>query len=231
MNNTNHEYVSIDYITNRILKHPLLKDTNPEDINDLVIGCLRMGNLPGLNKDVVCKRKIDCHKVLIPKEALRVKKVGLVVGNTIKPLYYNNTNSGLTPKTIGPTNTYTINDRVIIVPFEKGEVVITYESFILDESGIPMIPKSETMFRMLDSYVKMNVFGVLFDLGKISEKSLLRAEQDYYFYIGKLETEYKGIRNEDHMEAIINNHTRLFDVDGVDNQGIKTVLKSNSSIL
>lgn len=91
--------------------------------------------------------------------------------------------------------------RVIFTSFKKGDVLIAYKSIPVDENGFPLILDNPTYLRALESYIKKEVFGILFDQNKISAQVLQHAETEYAFRAGQLHNEFV-IPSLSEMEAL-----------------------------
>lgn len=95
--------------------------------------------------------------------------------------------------------------RVIFTTFPCGVVGISYKSIPVDENGFPMLIDNENYLRALEAYIKMQVFQVKFDMGKIAMNVLQQAQTDYAWAAGSLDAEFK-IPSESEMET----YTRMF---------------------
>lgn len=249
-------YVSLDLIANKILKHPLMKSINYDDIIDYAAAVIRLSKSPGATKEDSCVRVIEDHLASIPREALNVKAVEFVAqtglqvpmvkstntlakqfdklntkiayGRSIQSSFdysdqiYNDPSVAKVVKDncavtvysqpTADTLKYEINGGNIVTACRDGRIRIVFDKINVDEDGIPLIVNSEALIKAIENYIKIQVFTVLFDLGEISERSLVRAEQEYTWYIGQAQTEFNGLENVDDMEAFINNHVSLFNV-------------------
>lgn len=217
MNNTNNNYISLDVIANKIYKNPLLKDVNYEDIIDFSLSVIKIAKVKGTYSEESCYKEITDHKTVLPKSALNLKTVDLVVGKRLFPMklstYSLNNHRGKIDNEIQErenNSTYSVNNNMIITSNKSGRIFITFDTINQDENGIPMIPDSESLIRAIEAYIKIQVFTVMVDMGKMGERSLARAEQEYYFNIGKYQSEQQGFKNEDEMESFLNGWKRTF---------------------
>lgn len=226
--NRNLNYISLDVIANKILKNPILKDMNYEDIIDHALSVIKIAKVPGTYREESCVLSVVDHKAAIPKNALNIKNVGVVRGGSCKnlnvtPMMHSSSSLGsftdeLGDETVSKSNrhnnesssTYKINNQIINTSFKTGEIFIVFDTIKVDEDGIPMVLDSEALLRAIEAYIKLQAYTVMADLGKISERALNRAEQEYYFNIAKYQSEQQGFVNEDHAESFINSNTRLF---------------------
>lgn len=220
MNNNNNSFISIDVIANKIFKNPLLKDVNFEDIIDHTLSVIKIAKVPGIYHEESCFKDVDNHMVVIPKNALNIRTVDYCFGKNLIPMVMSTDslhnhiqkidNRGNTLHNGYSQKTYSVNNNIIKTSFPTGTIFITFDTIRVDENDIPMIPNSEALLRAIEAYIKVQVYSVLADLQKVSERALNRAEQDYLWYIGKAQTEYQGFKNEDDMESFINGWKRQF---------------------
>jgi hypothetical protein len=216
MNTRNHKYISIDHIIARLMRHPMLKDVNYDDMIAHAVDVLRLLKVPGQHEEKSCFKDIVEYKVRIPEESLNVKAVDLIKNKNHIPMvmatdtahnHLNNLNKNRNNTT---ENTYSINGGMINTNQREGEVFIIYDAFKTDELGLPMIPDSIAVIKAIENYIKVQVFGVLVDLQKVSPNTLSRAEQEYGWYMGKAQSEFQGFVNEDDTESFLRNFKRLF---------------------
>lgn len=205
--NKNSNFVSIDVIANNIYKNPLLKDLNFEDIIDYTVSVLKILRMSDIYETNACYVDIKNHKGYVKAPFLNIKTVDKVVNNELIPLVDSNAHSKYHNRDKKNSNinsmSYSVNNRMIHTSFKEGKVFVTFDSLILDEDNLPMIPNSEALIRAIQSYIKSEVYSVLFDLGKIPKQSLDTARQDYFFCIGQASSEYKDFNNVDDMESFI----------------------------
>jgi hypothetical protein len=216
MNNRNHKYISMDVIANRILKHPLLKDMNYEDIISHTVDVLRLVNVPATYEEGSMYRDIIEYKAKLPQDNMNLKTVDYVRGNSHVPMVIatDSLNNHLEKLPSERNNraayTYTVNGGMIHTNQETGRIFITYDQLKCGPEGIPMIPDSVSLIKAIENYIKVQVFSVLVDLQKMGGASLQRAEQEYSWYIGKAQTEFQGFMNEDDLESFLRDFKRLF---------------------
>ena len=76
--------------------------------------------------------------------------------------------------------------RIIYTSFPEGTVEMAYKSIPVDEQGLPLLIDDENYLAALEAYIKVRVFTVKFDTGKISDKVLENAKQDYAWLSAQL---------------------------------------------
>lgn len=230
--NKNHNLVNIDVIANKIYKNPLLKDVNFEDIIDYTLSVIKILRLDDLYDQKKCKLTVQDHRAYLKDPFITIKTVDLVVPRVgLKPMVMSN--SGVKYHgdkfPIGPQS-YSINNKTIHTSFSSGQIAVTFTALRLDEDGLPLIVDSEALIRAVVSYIKSEVYSVLFDLGKLPEASLRRAEQDYYFEIGQASSELKGFDNDDDLESFSREYNRMFQTsDNHRNRGAATSIRENKN--
>lgn len=69
--------------------------------------------------------------------------------------------------------------RVIFTSFPEGCVEIAYKSIPVDEDGFPLLIDNENYLAALEAFIKLQVFTIKFDTGKINANVLQNAQQDY----------------------------------------------------
>jgi hypothetical protein len=216
MNNRNFKYVSMDMIANRIMKHPLLKELNFSDIIDHTVDVLRLANVPGQYVESSCYVTIEEFKAKIPDNNLNVKAVDYMRGETHIPMVIatDGLQGQLHKVSSGRDNsnvpTYSLHGGLIHTNKESGKLFVVYDELKCGEDGIPMIPDSQPLIKAIENYIKVQVFTVLVDIGKVGQGSLQRAEQEYSWYIGKAQTEFQGFINDDDTESFLRDFKRLF---------------------
>jgi hypothetical protein len=99
------------------------------------------------------------------------------------------TNQQRGKRTIGHLNysdelTFKTQNRVIFTSFEEGEVKVSYKAIPVDDDGLPLVIDNSPYLRALEAFIKKEVFSYKFDEGKINEKVLSHAEQEYAWRAG-----------------------------------------------
>ena len=80
--------------------------------------------------------------------------------------------------------------RVIYTSFPNGEVEVRYKAIPVDEDGFPLIIDNENYLAALEAYIKVQVFTIKYDTGKINAGILQNAQQDYAWRAGELQDEF-----------------------------------------
>lgn len=80
--------------------------------------------------------------------------------------------------------------RIIFTSFPEGCVEIAYRAIPVDEDGFPLLIDNENYLAALEAYIKVQVFTIKFDTGKINANVLQNAQQSYAFLAGELSEEF-----------------------------------------
>lgn len=80
--------------------------------------------------------------------------------------------------------------RVIFTSFPEGCVEIAYRGIPVDEDGFPLLIDNENYLAALEAFIKLHVFTIKFDTGKISANVLQNAQQDYAWRSAELGVEF-----------------------------------------
>lgn len=80
--------------------------------------------------------------------------------------------------------------RVIYTSFPEGCLEIAYKAIPVDEDGFPLLIDNENYLAALEAYIKLKVFTIKYDTGKISAGILQNAQQDYAWSAAELGSEF-----------------------------------------
>lgn len=89
--------------------------------------------------------------------------------------------------------TYSIQGDMIYTSFREGMVQMSYKGLVLDEEGYPMIPDNVKVELAIEHYLKYKHYTILWEMGKIADKVLNKAEQEYSWYVGAADTSMRGM--------------------------------------
>ena len=78
---------------------------------------------------------------------------------------------------------------LLVAAFPKGKIEIAYKSIPVDEEGFPLLIDNETYLNALEAYIKVRVFTVKFDTGKIQAGILSNAQTEYAWASHLLQSE------------------------------------------
>lgn len=181
----NGQTINIRVILNRLLRNPLLSDLTMDMIIDYTVDFFQIVGIINNFEEQNIKLKVSNYRTPLPTNFYEVNQIKDDIG------YYRYSTSSF-----NITNTSKVNDRTfyiqnnfIYLSLKEGEIEISYQSIPVDNEGLPLLPSNSNFLRALESYIKKERFGILYDSGKIADKIMNKAEQDYAWAVGSLETD------------------------------------------
>lgn len=211
---TNIQYTNIRRVLDDITEHPLLRDVTLEQVIRHTIRFISLHGYPQLYQDKVETVEIKDFRGLLPCDLIYIVQVkdpgsGICLRSmtdTFAPGMRPKPDEQYQPKDlinnaspvgeyIPPMRKYTeepsfkTQGRIIFTSFEEGEVEIAYKSIPVDEDGFPLLIDNETYLNALEAYIKVKVFTVKYDTGKIQAGVLSNAQADYSWASHLLQSE------------------------------------------
>lgn len=86
--------------------------------------------------------------------------------------------------------TFKTQGRIIYTSFCKGCVEISYKAIPVDENNFPLLINNENYLAALEAFIKVQIFTIKFDTGKINANVLQNAQQEYAFRAAELMDEF-----------------------------------------
>lgn len=184
-------YTTIHRCMSQTLMHPLLRDVTTEQYVMLAADFLRIVGCPAIYEDKTATIRIDNHRAPLPCDLMKLTQMRSLRRHkmyraTTDTFHVSNRNERLLPD---EDLTYKIQRDVIITNVENDEAEIAYRALETDQHGYPLIPDEPKLIRALDLYVKLHVFTMLFDCGKINQNVLANTQSDYAFAVGAAQNE------------------------------------------
>lgn len=223
-------YISIRQIMDDIKDHPLLEDISLERVVNYTYHFLRIVGASRLFVDKVEEIKVENYRAKLPCDFIDVIQVRDINGN---PFLYTTDNfhesTNKAPQKqytcyIDNFNykhlTYKIQGNVIFTSVKDCIIEIAYRALILDEDGFPMLPDNSSFITALEAYIKKRQFTVLFDTGKIPDRVLQNAQQEYAWAVGQAETDLRRM-SVDQMQSFTNLWNTLLPRVNEHNNGFK----------
>ena len=198
------QYISIKEILSRVTRHPLLQDVNLEAAIQYTIDFIGVFGLPDMYEDKEATVQIENYRGTLPCDLIAVNQVK----DTCTELCLRSMTDTFMPSK--PLNncklhygefTYKTRNKVIFTSFENGEVLINYKSIPVDEDGFPLIIDNSPYLRALESFIKKEVFTMMFENGELPLQVLQNTQQDYAWRAGQLQSEF-NTPNDAEMESI-----------------------------
>lgn len=212
---TNIQYTNIRRVLDDITDHPLLRDVTLEQVIRHTIRFISLHGYPQLYQDKIETVDIKDFRGLLPCDLISIVQVKDLKTDICLRAMTDIFTPGLRPKPDmrnhpkdllnnmkPPVDTYIppmqecreepsfkTQGRIIFTSFPKGRVEIAYKSIPVDEDGFPLLIDNETYLNALEAYIKVKVFTVKFDTGKIQAGVLSNAQTEYAWASHLLQSE------------------------------------------
>lgn len=193
-------YTNIRRVLEDLLEHPMLSDLSLEQVIRHTVRFIAKHGYPKLYQDKIDNIEIKDFRGLLPCDLISIKQVkdlksglclrsmtdnfpkGMEPGSSkqcIDPM--NNVRRSFDSSYIGYSDglTFKTSGRVIFTSIQNGEVQIAYKAMPVDDEGFPMLIDNEIYLEALENYIKVKVFTIKFDQGKISAGVLQNAQAEY----------------------------------------------------
>lgn len=211
---TNIQYTNIRRVLDDITDHPLLRDVTLEQVIRHTIRFISLYGFPQFYQDKIAVVGIKEFRGALPCDLISIIQVkDLATGVCLRSMTDTFT-PGKEPRVeefhphkevlhnahsigdyIPPLKeqleeaTFKTQGRIIFTSFKDGEVEIAYKSIPVDEDGFPLLIDNETYLNALEAYIKVRVFTVKYDTGKIQAGVLSNAQTDYAWAAHNLQAE------------------------------------------
>lgn len=195
----------------RLTRHPLMQDIPLETAVDYAVDFIRIVGTPPsfIDKTAI----IDIHKYRgeLPCDFYEMVQVRLVYDEKHRRDNHSPTFRYTTDTFHMSNNKPSVSDLtyklqgncIFTAPLEEGKIEIAYRALPIDEDGYPLIPDNSSFSKALELYIKKQWFTIQYDMGKISQQVMAKADQDYAWAVGQAQTDL--IRPSiDQMESISN---------------------------
>lgn len=198
-----HDYITIDELMSRLLRHPLLQDLNIEQVIDYTIDFINIFGLPKMYKDSQAEIHIDNYRGKLPCDCIQIVQVkDKQSGICLRSITDNFCpEEVITEYQNQQELAFKTQGQVIFTTMKSGDLIVAYKSIPVDKHGFPKISNNSVFLKALESYIKKEYFNILFDLGKLNINVLQKAEQNYCWLAGQLTSEFT-IPSISEMESI-----------------------------
>lgn len=224
------QYISLYEVLSRVLRHPMLQDTTLEEAIQYTVDFIHTFGMPDMFETKETVVELENYRGELPCDLVSVNQVMDLRSHTC---LRSTTNTFNPERSNGDCvndrcidNTFKIQNRVIFSSIEKGLLKVNYNSIPVDENGYPYVINDPVYLKALESYIKKEVFTVLFDLGKITPAVLSNTQQEYSWRAGMLQSEF-NIPSDAEMQSIINMWTQLVQTTTEADNGYKNLGSRN----
>ena len=199
-------YISINELASRVLDNTLLSDINIEQIIRHVLDFMAKFGVNNIYQDKEAILTVQEYRALLPCDLIRIMqlkdcKSGLCFRQMTSSYIPtdNDRDYELTFKTQG---------RVLYTSIKECEVKLAYKAIPVDDDGFPLLIDNPLYLKTLELYIKKEIYGNLFDQGKLNQNILNHVEQQYAWNVGQLQSEFNTPSVQE-IESIKNMWTSL----------------------
>lgn len=206
------QYTSIRRVLDNIMDHPLLRDVTMEQAIRYTLRFIGIHGYTHLYKDKIEDIGIHDFRGLLPCDLINIIQVkdcatGIclrTMTDTFPHALKEHPHHGEKPIPDNMREIYIprghrykeepafkTQGRVIFTSFPEGRISISYRAIPVDDDGFPLLIDNEVYLAALEAYIKVQVFTIKFDTGKISGSVLQNAQQEYAWRAGQLDEEMK----------------------------------------
>ena len=214
------QYTNIRRVLDDLMDHPLLRDITLEQVVRFVIRFISLHGYPKMFQDKIENVDIKDFRGILPCDLISITQVkNLETGLCLRAMtdtfpkglepsppkspkpnkdLLNNVKD-ITQQYIPPIHkfdeepSFKTQGRIIFTSFPEGCVEIAYRAIPIDEDGFPLLIDNENYLAALEAYIKVQVFTIKFDTGKINGNVLQNAQQDYAWKAGELQSEFNSL--------------------------------------
>lgn len=206
------QYTNIRRVLDNLMDHPLLRGINLEQAVRYTLRFISLHGYPKLYKDKTAIVQIKDYRGMLPcdlESIIQVKDThnGVCLRSMTDNFEHKDFHrDDCCPRIENIKNqrglyiphkrysnrelAFKTQGRVIYTSFPHGEVEVAYKSIPVDEDGFPLIIDNENYLAALEAFIKVQVFTILYDTGKINAGILQNAQQDYAWRAGELQDEF-----------------------------------------
>jgi hypothetical protein len=210
----NGKLVSIKQVADRLLQNPVMSDVTWEFIVSNAVECMRIVGTKPMFVSETETIEIKNFRGDLPINMIKLVSAMKVEDNGLVPMSSNEdtlaTHYGSfssSPTSVGGDK-YSLNNSKIFPTFEKGKVVLVYDTIATDEECFPLIPDNPELLRAIRLYIRYQWFDILNDMDKISGQKLNKAETEYAYAVGQAQSNLQ-MPTEDEMETLVNSITQI----------------------
>lgn len=177
------QYTNIRRVLDDLMDHPLLRDLTLEQVVRHTLRFLSLHGYPKLYKDKEEVVEIKDYRGLLPCDLISI----IQVKDCKRGICLRAMTDNFTPNEEGYSKdrdrmdelAFKTQGRIIFTSFKDGAVNVAYKAIPVDDMGFPLLVDNETYLNALEAYIKVKVFTVLYDTGKIQAGVLSNAQTEY----------------------------------------------------
>ena len=201
-----YNYISIQEILSRLLRHPLLQDLTLEQIVQYTLDFISIWGMPKMYQDKQEVVHIENYRTPLPCDLISIIQIkDCKSGTCLRSMTDNFKPKEHYEESIGfrvpQEKTFKTQGQVLYTSFKTGDIAISYKAIPVDKDGFPLLIDNSVFLKALEAYIKKEIFTILFDIGKIQAAVLENTQQQYAWLAGQLQSEFT-IPSVSEMESI-----------------------------
>ena len=214
---TEFNFIKIEEVLSRILRHPLMQDLAYEAGIQYTLDFLQTVGFPETYIEKKVCLNIEDYRSCLPCDLIQINQVK----NTKTNQYLISMSSSIYDRS-NNKDTFKVQGNIIYTSFKEGEIEVYYKAIPIDDSGVPLIPDHPVFLKALELYIKKEWFTILFDMSKISQQVLQNTQQEYAFKVAQC-TNMFIIPSVSEMQTITNMLNKLLPSNREFERGFKTL--------
>lgn len=186
------QYTNIRRVLDDLMDHPLLRNLTLEQVVRHTLRFISLHGYPKLYQDKIETVEIKDYRGLLPCDLISI----IQVRDKESKESLRSMADIFTPGIISEDKnkclekSFKTQGRIIFTSFKNGNVEIAYKAIPVDDMGFPLLIDNEAYLNALEAYIKVKVFTVLFDTGKIQAGVLSNAQTEYAWAARQVQQEF-----------------------------------------
>lgn len=201
--------MSITVILDRLLRNSVMEGISLETVIDYTIDFIGISGVPQNFEQKLFKGVINEFRCELPCDYVDIIQVlfrnrhsrRFIPARYATDTFHQHYNCA----DVHPSHdfTYTVNRDYLFANIEHGELEMSYLAVPVDDDGFPLISADNDFLMALEWYIKYTHFTKLWEEGKLEDKRLENAKQEYAWAIARYSSHVK-VPDMGQTESILN---------------------------
>lgn len=192
-------YTNLRVVVDRLMRNPLLEDLTWDAAIQYTVDFLGIVGNPRMFIEKEVDIPITSYRGILPNDWVDTISVFYMGKDTsVKmpsgglPVRYSTSTSNLDSDAYDGMveATYMIQNSIIVFSLETAIIKMSYRAIAVDENdGAPLLIDNASFIRALETYIKLQHYTILFELGKVIPAVYNNLQQQYAWAVGACESE------------------------------------------